>query len=418
MNNNLLSLRVVCCVALCVFVYVGGGGELMHSDRCRKVRRRSGFTLIELLVAISIIAVLMSLILPAIQNARSAARRTQCLNNIRQVGLALHSFASKQPDHRLPPYGTWGDYREANGQWKTYAGSTIGGQLKSWVVDILAELDRQDIFDRWDHQRKHDSAVPGAAGVSNRDLIRNYELSILICPDDITADSAGGSLSYVVNAGYAHLDGTNPLSSPSGWGSNNYHGDNDPDLDLDVDGLVGSTTVDDAEDKLMFHRSGLMWREVLDTNGDGKPAEWRNRSQTLDSIYDGLANTLMLTENLNAGEKQLWGDPDPRNCAFVYPLNPDATSLGLTAATYYDAASLDPLHPDAVINGARAGPEGERPFPSSHHTGGVTAVFCDGSARFLSEDIGLKVYAHLITPAGTKALPTAGPQTLLDAASF
>lgn len=403
---------------------------MQKSIRQRKsTNSRRGFTLIELLVVISIIAVLMSLILPAVQNARSAARRTQCLNRIRQVGLALHGFASKQSDSRLPAYGTWGDYRQSSGNWITYTGTSNGAQLKSWVVDILAELDRQDLFDRWNHQYKHDSTTDGPGGVSNKDLIEDYELTILACPDDQTADGQNGSLSYVVNAGYANIDGS--LSSGSGWGSTNYHGDNDPDLDFDVDGTKGSSASsgNDPDDFLMFRRSGLMWRDVLDQNGDGEPSAtaggvrhggtYRNRSQSLDGIYDGLANTIMLTENVNAGEKQLWGDPDPRNCAFVYPIDEDAAGLGLTSADYYDTAPLDPDHSYGVINGAQAGPEGERPFPNSLHSGGgVNMVMCDGSARFISEDVDLRVYAHLITPVGTKALPSAEPQDTLDGLGF
>ncbi len=373
---------------------------------------RTGFTLIELLVVISIIAVLMSLILPAIQNARSAARRTQCLNRIRQVGLAMHAFAAKQPDNRFPPYGTWGDFQNAGGIWQS--GGPIGAQMKSWVVHVLSELDRQDIFDRWDHDEKHDSTNLGDDGVSNLNLIQNYSLSVLTCPDDETAVGTNGTLSFVVNAGYAHIDG--PLDNTgSGWGGANYHGNNKPDLDLNVNG-----TVNDDEDRELFRRTGVCWREVVDKNGDGRPTPRKNASHTFDTVYDGLSNTILLTENVNAGDKQSWGDPDPRNCAFVYPLDPNPTGHvpPLTAADYFATAPMDPLHPYGAINKARGGPEGERPFPNSGHFGGVNIVMCDGSAQFLDENIDLSVYARLISPAGSQPSLAVGPQEILSDTSF
>jgi prepilin-type N-terminal cleavage/methylation domain-containing protein len=76
---------------------------------------RCGFTLIELLVVMSIIA----LLLPAIQSARATARRTECMNNMRQCGIALHAFAAKDSSHRFPAYGTWGDFKRNNGTWRT-----------------------------------------------------------------------------------------------------------------------------------------------------------------------------------------------------------------------------------------------------------------------------------------------------------
>lgn len=381
--------------------------RLVQNKTLRKSRR--GFTLIELLVVISIIAVLMSLILPAVQNARSAARRTQCLNRIRQIGLALHANASKNPSGQFPAYGVWGDAKNSSGTW-----STGRSALRSWVVDILAEMDRQDIFDRWNFDDKHDGTVDGDGGIDNSDIIEEYKLTILNCPDDQSTDDAGGTLSYVVNAGYAHIDSSGLQVGGAGWtGGSNMHLSIDPDLDYN---LAGGTN--DEEDQLVAARSGVFWEEIRDANGDGSPTPYRNASRTLNNIYDGLSNTLMLSENINAGSNQYWGDPRAKLCTFVYPIDPDASGLGLTADTYFQTAPLDPRYPFAVINGAKGGPEEARPFPNSFHTGGVNVTMCDGSARFLSEELDLSVYTQIITPAGTKSFPTVGSQDILSQDTF
>ena len=374
------------------------------------VRQRHGFTLIELLVVISIIAVLMSLILPAVQNARSAARRTQCLNRIRQIGLGLHANAGRQASGQFPAYGTWGDAQNAAGVWQN---SSNGRKLRNWVVEILPEIDRQDLFDRWDFDRDHDSTTAGVGGISNADLIEEFQMQILVCPDDQSGDQAG-ALSYVVNAGYAHID-TTGLAPTSGWTfSTNVHRADDPDMDLNVNG-----TVNDEEDSQIFRRTGVFWYARLDRDGNSQPSPVKNQSLRIGDIYDGSSNTLMVSENINAGANQFWGDPSPRFCGFVYPLDPNASSLGLTAADYFKTAPLDPRYEFAVINGARSGPEGLRPFPNSNHPGGVNVAMCDGSTRFLSEDIDLRVYAYLITPAGTRVLPSGvGSQDILSGESF
>ncbi|CAD7702875.1 unnamed protein product [Ostreobium quekettii] len=347
----------------------------------------------------SIIAVLLSLLLPSIHNARAAARRTQCLNRMRQ-----------DPSHRFPPYGTWGDYRDSSGTWQPSGPSAHGAQLRSWVVDVLGQLDRQDLFDRWDHTRRHDSTYIGSSGTSNRQLMQQYGLEVLVCPDDQTAQDSPGSLSYVVNVGYANIDGS--LSSGSGWGSSNYHNYNDPDLDLNVNG-----SINDLEDQKIHRRSGVMWRMVVDRNGDGLPGQPRpNRSHGPNSIYDGLSNTILVTENINAGNSQLWGDPDPRNCAFVYPISADTTDFDST--TYYAAAPFDTNHPYGRINAARGGPEGERPFPNSNHAGAVNVVFCDGSTRTVSDNLDINIYARLISPAGDRQQGTITAQQPLDGNSF
>lgn len=384
-----------------------------------KPSTRSGFTLIELLVVISIIALLMSLILPAVQSARASARKTQCLNRVRNLTIGLTSFTSRSKKAQLPAYGTWGDYRhDSTDNW---VNNTSPAQLKSWVVDILAYIDRRDLADRWQHDRKHDSTSTGSHGFSNLDLIQTYNMAVLTCPDDPTAAGVSGALTYVVNAGYASVRfKTSPTvghaALAGSWGAARQQSDLELLIDWDGDGQTAGED-DDPEDIVINHRSGLMWPETLNRQGVvGKPFRLQNHSHTMNSIYDGASNTLMLSENINAGGSQHWGDPDPRYTTFVYPI--DHTGTGYSPSDFFHSAPLDPNVPDGGINGARSGPEGERPFPNSNHAGGVNMGFCDGSARFVADTVDLHVYAQLITPAGTQAFPGIGPQPVLNNSDY
>ena len=344
---------------------------------------RSAFTLIELLVVISIIALLMALILPAIQSAREAARRTQCLNHMRQLSLGLHGAAARSANVQLPAYGVWGD------DVATSATSTQPAALWSWVVEILPFIDRRDLYDRWDFHLRHSNGV-------NDSLIRTFNMKVLTCPDDESANERSGALSYVVNAGYAGIDSVVELNRTTGWGNQNgnYHEFNNVRIDWNSNGIVG-----DPEDNDLTRRSGVMWREVIHrVKGNFKPE--RNQSLSLNEIYDGQSQTLLMTENLHAGglesPAQMWGDPDARSCTFVLPIK-RIPGAGLS---YYADPPLDPNFPECLINAAHVGNEGRSPWPSSNHPGGVCAAFCDGSTKFVSEDIDLLVYKRIITPAG------------------
>src|SRR5271165_5501646 len=110
-------------------------------SRRSRVHRKSGFTLIELLVVIAIIAVLIALLLPAVQQAREAARRTQCKNNLKQMVLAFHNYH----DVYLK-FPTSGGYVTLNNSSGTYNGSGWGHN--QWVV-LLPYLDAANMYNQW-----------------------------------------------------------------------------------------------------------------------------------------------------------------------------------------------------------------------------------------------------------------------------
>ena len=339
----------------------------------RKERARRGFTLIELLVVISIIATLVALLLPAIQQAREAGRRTQCLNNMRNVALALQNFGTS---HRgqYPPYGRFALDSQGN---------LVA--LHSWVVDIAAFLDRRDVAERWNRN----------ATWNSQGSLNNLAIGVLTCPDDASAAQVSGGLSFVVNAGYAVVDTqNNPFRVPQ------FHRPDRVSLDWDLDSNVNSSSTPNADrdDTAAERDTGILWPQLGS----------QNPSLSIDDIVDGSGQTILLTENLNAGDTS-WANPDPNSCAFVLPVDPN-----LVAQQNDFRLPQLPVdgsgHRIGRINYAGAGSEAVAPFPASLHPGGVNVIFASGAGRLISEDIDLSVYVRLVSPAGTRAHSDDNPQ--------
>ncbi|MFO0977188.1 MAG: DUF1559 domain-containing protein [Planctomycetaceae bacterium] len=364
----------------------------------RKASDRHGFTLIELLVVISIIAVLMALILPAIQSARAAARRTECLNHMKNVSLAVLANATKHRD-QIPAYGHFIPVVPSGVS--NPSPSQLGcAPVINWVVECLPELDRSDLYERWNFQVNPTDPNNLAVGRVN--------VPVLTCPDDPTSYDKDGGLSYAINSGYAERNtfyaytaaiqaGQVPTQAtvhmyniiPTDW-----------DGDGEAPGEPGAWTEPDDED--ITRDTGVSWLAVRADNFSLKISE----------IYDGASNTLLLAENINAGGSGVWSDPAPPNCTFVYPVEPSQVNQ----QNFSDPPS--PAGVDGRPNAMKNAGE-NTPFPSSNHFQIVNFAFCDGSVRTVSENVDRTVYLKILTPAGAKRRFTGFvPEDLLNGNDF
>ena len=340
-----------------------------HSFHVRgpAVAGRRGFTLIELLVVIAIIAVLIALLLPAVQQAREAARRTQCQNNLKQLGLAVHNF-----------HDTYGKL-PASGRPAAASTTRIGT-----FVQILPFIEQSAMWDRYDQSVNW--------GHANNLPVTGLSLPAFLCPSapgnetlDHNPDGYGAGspwVGIVANGSYASSLG------------------NDPAL-VSVAAAAGKTVIGSVS---------TVSTASQPTNGFLP----KNAKIQFGDVTDGLSNTIAVWESA--------GRP------FVYRrgtlVSSDLTQHRLNGGGWCRPAS-DVLfagsNADGTVvpglslnrtNGLDVGPESYGPtgYPSvgtegssqpfSFHTGGLHVLLGDGSVRFLSESTDIGVTAALVTRNG------------------
>lgn len=421
-------------------------------------RRRGGFTLIELLVVISIIGVLVGLLLPAINSAREAGRRAQCQNNMRQLALALNAFAGRK--NAYPSAGTFFEIPTAatpadsilysvQGSGTTGVPSTaniVNRAAYSWVVEIAADLDQQDIANNWEKHLPYFSQVNidpnDRTTIPNANLTKS--LGILRCPNDNNFTTNEGNLSYAANGGFTRFPAAplqwngfqaDGLAGPNGGGSGSaltwsLGGSSDPVFDQGVGTKTGVMFLNSVYDNLVD--------TSIPASQNGRSPQWGNNKTTLSAIADGSGSTILLGESTlvgyssgvpySGGVPTNWATPFPNFSMFIG--SDDICGTGSCVGTFGSPASYLPTADlpawqfankigtmENMGYGQVLTMKGSFPMINSGHPAGSNFAFCDGSVRFISNTLDGTVYSKIITPAGTK-LPLPYKQLPVDQDSF
>jgi prepilin-type N-terminal cleavage/methylation domain-containing protein/prepilin-type processing-associated H-X9-DG protein len=280
-----------------------------------------GFTLIELLVVIAIIGVLIGLLLPAVQAAREAARRIQCVNNLKQIGLALHNYHDA--------LGTFPMSYAARGRFVDGSNDTAPGW--AWATMILPQMEQTPIYNAVNF-------VLPVESPQNATVVRS-QLAGYICPSDVTAgpfqvvdsSSPGNPLATMTPSSYAASVGNDLTDATTG---------------LNFDGL-------------------------------GNGVMFRNSSVRLSGITDGSSQTILVGERAWANVHGVWAGVVAGGTTRRGALN----RCPLTGALFYPASPLVQAH-GHLLNTDTDEDGGLDDF-SSLHPGGANFVFADGSVRLL-----------------------------------
>ena len=323
-------------------------------------RQRNAFTLIELLVVIAIIAILIGLLLPAVQKVREAAARAQCSNNLKQLGLAAQNYESTFKvlppslivNIGLPPGGP--------GQ----PGSPFPGIVHSWAPNFLPYIEQDNVF------KQYDMKFPWFAP-QNQPALRN-KIKTFICP------STPGGLDRTVSGTFTF-------------------GASFPYTDLAVTDYATNSSINPGSITFFGYPAGTTQTTLFsamqpDFKGAGLALAGisLNSPNAITAITDGTSNTILLCESAGRPQRYVGG-------SLVSGLHNDGgwghheNDYGLDGAV----SKTNTASPGNCVINCHNDNE-----TYSFHSGGAMHAFADGSVRFLKESINPQAYAAFITARG------------------
>jgi prepilin-type N-terminal cleavage/methylation domain-containing protein/prepilin-type processing-associated H-X9-DG protein len=337
------------------------------------LKRRDGFTLIELLVVIAIIAVLIALLLPAVQAAREAARRAQCVNNLKQLGLAIHNYESA---HTMLPLGrVWGPLPGI-----LFPSFFVGEQNTTWFTQMLVQFEQQGLYNAYNFSIGIDGPVGGDGmpiGFAINSTVYGTKLGAFQCPSD------------------------NDRTLNLIWPTNGYV-------------IVGT------RGNYVVSWGNTQWAQQNSAGGTGtlnlpvvyQPSAFGHSSVRLASITDGTSNTIFTAECLQGQDNDVRGAVWTLAAMFMSRFTPNSSR------DYYGVADPPAGGGDRIGQGFCVNDPGGMlpctvvPYPfldmysasRSRHPGGVNTGFGDGSVHFVKNSINPVVWIGLNTIQGGEVL--------------
>ncbi len=353
--------------------------------------RRSGFTLIELLVVIAIIAILIALLLPAVQQAREAARRTQCKNNLKQIGLALHNYHDV---HRVFPINTTGSIPN---------GAACTNGFYSWLALILPQMEQGNLYNSIDFNvgMMDQCNLASPANYAHLSISSSHpnaraaatSIPAFLCPSDTVSMTPSMGTAAAAPGSYA---------ANAGW----------PEMTTGPDGTLPPLRVQNG---------------FIGTINPKAPKAWQQPTISIRDLTDGSSNTMAVSERMinNLVPVQEWyGETLNFANAPESVLSYCGSTTGVARTlpfwvTYCGSVNVpDPtytkVHGRAWISGwsfaanhyLHTMPINKRnchlyggedtgmniATPSSRHTGGVHSLMGDGRVIFVNESIDLRLW--------------------------
>jgi len=315
---------------------------------------RKGFTLIELLVVIAIIAVLIALLLPAVQQAREAARRSSCQNNLKQMGLAMHNY---HDTHLVFPYGHQSELAGAS------------HRRDCWFQRILPQVEQSGLSNAYEGETPRTEYIHNMTANAAVAYIPQTAVTMFTCPSD------GASPGKGANGGSTAFQGNYAVCAGVGVFT----------MDNTVNPPV--ITITDRNTISTSDRGGLFYQ---------------NSKHGIRDCIDGTSNTLLASEGIVRGNGMsswgdlggYWGGAPHGSFGFSTAEVPNTSVpdrvYTCKAATYPGAPNQAPCE-----SGNTLGLTGRYNFARSYHTGGVQGALADGSVRFFSNSIDRQTWIKL-----------------------